>query len=158
MRGALLPAAALCLAACAPVPPPEDEIATFMFTANDFDELGFLLGRWSGTGPDGKPFFEAYRRTGPATLVSERYTDGTFARVVDGSTVALVDGRITSTWGEYTWRAEEIADGYASFAPVNAPSAFNWRRVDDATVEVSQYWTDEDGAAQNYTLTLKKIG
>ena len=129
-----------------------------MFTAPDLEKLDFLLGRWIGTGPDGKPFYEAYRRTGPTTLVSERYADETFSKIVDGSTVALEDGRITSTWGEFTWVADRIEDGLASFAPVNAPSAFTWRRLDSETVEVTQNWTDDKGVAQRYALTLRKIG
>lgn len=129
-----------------------------MFTTDDLGKLDFLLGRWVGTGPDGKPFYEAYRRTGTTVLVSERYADETFAQIVDGSTVALEDGRITSTWGEFTWIADRIEDGLASFAPANAPSAFTWRRVDGDTVEVMQNWTDDKGVAQSYALTLKKIG
>jgi hypothetical protein len=157
MRGAPALAAALALAACAPVPPAAAKQETAMFTASDLDKLDFLLGRWVGTGPDGKPFYEAYRRTGPTTLVSERYADETFAAIVDGSTVALEDGRITSTWGEFTWVADRIEVGLASFAPANAPSAFTWRRVDSETVEVTQNWTDDKGVAQSYALQLKKI-
>lgn len=129
-----------------------------MFNADDLGRLDFLLGRWVGTGPDGKPFYEAYCRTSPTTLVSERYADETFSTIIDGSTVALENGRITSTWGEFVWMADRIDDGLASFAPANAPSAFSWRRVDDRTVEVTQNWTDDKGVAQSYTITLKKIG
>ena len=157
MRGReLVAATALALAACAPVPPAAAQQESAMFTAQDLDKLDFLLGRWVGTGPDGKPFYEAYRRTSATTLVSERHADETFAQIVDGSTVALEDGRITSTWGEFTWTAERIEDGLASFAPANAPSAFTWRRVDHRTVEVTQNWTDENGVAQSYALQLMR--
>ena len=158
MRGALPVAAALALAACALVPPAVAQQETAMFTAADLDRLDFLLGRWVGTGPAGTPFYEASRRTSATTLVSERYADATFSKIVDGSTVALDGDRITSTWGEFTWMAEEVADGYVSFRPLNAPSAFAWRRVDAGTVEVTQNWTDDKGVAQGYTLTLRKIG
>ena len=127
-----------------------------MFTANDLDTLDFLVGRWVGTGPDGKPFHEGYRRASATTLVSERYGDETFSQIVDGSTVALENGRITSTWGEFTWQADRIEPGFASFKPVNAPSAFTWQRVDGETVEVTQKWTDENGVAQSYALQLKR--
>ncbi len=158
MRGALILGAALALTACAPVPSLAAQQETAMFTADDLAKLDFLLGRWVGTGPDGKPFYEAYRRANATTLVSERYSDETFSKIVDGSTVALDNGRITSTWGEFTWVADRIEDGLASFAPANAPSAFTWRRVDSETVEVTQNWTDDKGVAQSYALTLKKIG
>lgn len=158
MRGALILGAALALTACAPRPSFAAQQETAMFTADDLGKLDFLLGRWVGTGPDGKPFYEAYRRTNATTLVSERYSDETFSKIVDGSTVALDNGRITSTWGEFIWIADRIEDGLASFAPANAPSAFTWRRVDSETVEVTQNWTDDKGVAQSYALTLKKIG
>lgn len=155
--GGLLAATALALAVCAPAPPVAAQQESAMFTAQDLGKLDFLVGRWVGTGPDGKPFHEAYRRTSATTLVSERYADETFAKIVDGSTVALENGRITSTWGEFTWAADRIENGFASFAPANAPSAFTWRRVDDRTVEVTQNWIDENGDAQSYALQLKKI-
>ena len=149
-------ALALWLAACAPVPSVLAQQETAMFTADDLDKLDFLLGRWVCTGPDGKPFYEAYRRTDAATLVSERYSDATYFKIIDGSTVAYADGRFTSTWGEFTWTADRIEDGFASFVPANAPSAFTWRRVDARTVEVTQNWTDENGVAQSYALQLTR--
>lgn len=128
-----------------------------MFTADDLDKLGFLLGRWVGEGPDGKPFYEEYRRVDADTLVSERYDGEAFANIVDGSTVSLEDGAIYSRWGDFSWRADELQAGYASFAPVNAPSAFTWRSIDADTVEVTQNWTDENGVAQSYALQLDRI-
>ena len=109
-----------------------------MFDTDTMDHLAFLEGRWIGMGPDGKPFYEAYRRVDRNTLVSERYEDATFAKIVDGSSVTLEDGAIISRWGDYSWRADDVREGYASFAPVEAPSAFTWRRSDDDTVEVTQ--------------------
>ena len=71
MRGReLLAATALALAACAPVPPAAAQQESVMFTAQDVDKLDFLLGRWVGIGPDGKPFYEAYRRTSASMLHS----------------------------------------------------------------------------------------
>ena len=128
-----------------------------MFDSHALDALQFLEGRWVGTGPDGKPFYEAYRRVDDDTLVSERYEDETFGKIVDGSTVSLDEGEITSRWGDFTWRADEIRSGFASFAPINAPSAFTWRRIDDDTVEVTQRWRDESNEEQRYSLELKRI-
>lgn len=137
--------------------PREAKVEKTMFDRQSMDHLSFLEGRWSGKAPDGSMFYEEYTRVDPATLRSSRYKDATFAEVTDGSVVTLKDGQITSTWGEFTWRAVTITDGLASFEPVNAPSAFTWRRVDAATVEVTQKWTDEKGAAQAYTLTLQRV-
>ena len=88
---------------------------------------------------------------------SQRYKDASFADAIDGSAVALKDGKLISTWGEFTWEATSVAEGHVSFAPLNAPSSFSWRRVDANTVEVTQNWTDEKGAAQSYALELNRI-
>jgi len=138
------------LAACAPVESKFASTEQAMFDTDTMDHLAFLEGRWIGTGPDGRPFYEGYRRVDRNTLVSERYEDATYAKVVDGSTVTLEDGAIISRWGDYSWRADDVRAGYASFAPVEAPSAFTWRRIDDDTVQVTQRWTDDAGTEQTY--------
>ena len=148
--------AAMTMGGCATVDPMAEKPEARMFDSRTMDHLQFLEGRWIGAGPDGKPFYEAYRRVDANTLVSERYEDDRFAKLVDGSTVALDNGEITSRWGEYTWRADQVRAGFASFAPVNAPSAFTWRRIDADTVEVMQRWNDENGVEQSYALQLKR--
>lgn len=127
-----------------------------MFDSSSMDHFAFLEGRWVGTGPDGKPFYEGYRRIDAKTLISERYEDSTFSKIVDGSTVTLENGAIYSRWGDFSWRADDIRPGFASFAPVEAPSAFTWRRIDADTVGVTQRWTDEAGIEQEYALELKR--
>ena len=79
-----------------------------MHTQEQFRQLGFLEGRWVGTGPDGKPFYEQYAFTGPAELKSMRFKDERFAEQTDSSTVALQGDSIISTWGDFTWRASSI--------------------------------------------------
>jgi hypothetical protein len=123
----------------------------------DIAALKFLEGRWSGKGPDGSTFYEEYSFANATTFLSRRYSDATFAKSTDGSTVSLEDGKIISRWGEYSWEADAITEGLASFRPLNAPSSFSWRRVDSDTVEVTQKWTDEKGAAQSYSLTLTRV-
>ena len=128
-----------------------------LFTESTMEHLFFLEGRWSGTAPDGTVFYEAYDRPDPFTLRNQRYEDASFSKVTDGSIVAYKDGQITSTWGDFVWRASDIIDGRAAFEPVNAPSSFVWLRVDTNTVEVTQNWTDETGAPQTYSLTLNRV-
>ena len=149
--------AALALAGCASADYPNNVVDTYMFEPSALDHLHFLEGRWTGAGPDGQPFYEAYRRADANTLITERYGDASFERIVDGSTVSWEDGVITSRWGDFSWRAEEIRPGFAQFAPIDAPSTFTWRRVDAETTEVTQHWTDENGVEQSYELELKRI-
>ena len=136
--------------------PVEPQTATPMFTEEAMTSLKFLEGRWSGEAPDGSVFFEEYDFPDASTMRSRRYGDAGFAEVLDGSTVSLRDGKVTSTWGEFTWEAVSIDGDTAQFRPVNAPSSFSWRRVDANAVEVVQNWTDENGAPQRYSLILHR--
>lgn len=128
-----------------------------MFTASDFSHLKFLEGRWEGTGPDGKPFYEEYSFPSSTEMRSSRYADNTFSTVQDGSVVALHEGRVTSTWNEFTWQASELTDGKACFVPISAPSSFCWERVSINSVQVTQRWTDQNGQAQQYVVPLQRL-
>ena len=131
-----------------------------MFSLDDFAQLQFLEGRWKGIAPDGKEFFEEFTRPEPAVFQSHRFPDSAFtsqsAAQSDGATIRLQDGEVISQWGEYTWKASSLGADAADFEPVNAPSQFSWRRVDDATLEARQRWT-ADGKAQEFTLQLTRL-
>lgn len=127
-----------------------------MFSLDDFAQLRFLQGRWKGIAPDGKAFFEEYTRPEPAVFQSHRYPDSAFTGYTDGATISLKDGEVVSQWGDFTWKASRIDAAGADFEPVNAPSRFTWRRLDDTTLEAQQRWT-ADGKEQEYTLRLTKL-
>ena len=152
MRRALALIGAL---ACSPVSLASEP--TPLFTTNDFAHLTFLDGRWEGTGPDGKPFYEQYAFPDASHMRSTRFADAAFTQAQDGSVVALDAGRVTSTWGEFTWEASELSAGRACFIPVNAPSSFCWERVSDSEVTVTQRWTDEAGTPQSYAIPLRRL-
>jgi len=130
---------------------------TAMFNESDFSQIKFLEGRWKGIGPDGKEFFEEYVLAEPTLLRSLHYADATFNKATDGSKVALKDGEITSTWGEFTWRATSLTSSKACFEPVNAPSAFCWERAAPNSVTVTQRWTDGEGKEQSFVITLERV-
>ena len=131
--------------------------ATIMFNETGFSQIKFLEGRWKGVGPDGKTFFDEYVLAEPSVFRSIRHADATFSKATDESTVALKDGVITSTWGQFTWKATSLSASKACFEPVNAPSAFCWERVAPNTVTVTQRWTDSDGKEQSFVLTLNRL-
>ncbi|KQQ91948.1 hypothetical protein [Massilia sp. Leaf139] len=129
-----------------------------MFSLDDFSKLQFLEGRWKGQSPDGKEFFEQYDRLDQRTFRSRRFSNAAFDQHSDGSTITFLDGEVLSEWGKFTWRASEIGADHATFAPVNAPSQFIWRRVDDSTLEAHQRWsTDGDGEEQHYTIRMTRL-
>jgi len=127
-----------------------------MFTVDDFSRLEFLLGRWKGEGPDGKPFYEQYERSAPNVFRLRRFTDDSFTESGDGSTLTFEDSDVISQWGEFTWRASSIVPDAASFDPINAPGQFSWHRIDDDTLEARHRWTD-DGEERQSTITLTRM-
>ncbi len=128
-----------------------------MFTTQDFEHLRFLEGRWLGTAPNGSNFHEEYSFVGEGVMRSDRHADAAFNKSIDGSKVVLADGKVTSTWNDFTWQATEIVAGKACFEPINAPSSFCWTRISDDEVEVTQRWTDEQGAPQQYVVPLRRL-
>ncbi|WUR12255.1 hypothetical protein E7V67_021510 [[Empedobacter] haloabium] len=126
-----------------------------MFSIDDFAKLQFLQGRWKGTNPDGKEFTEEYQRPEPHVLQSHRREGAQTAEATAGARITLEDGEIYSRWGEQTWRAAEIHPDGATFTPVNAPSTFIWRLVDEATLEATQRW-NADGREQEHTVRLTR--
>ncbi|UJF23236.1 hypothetical protein [Shewanella sp. OMA3-2] len=128
-----------------------------MLTSSDFFHLKFLEGRWEGTGPDGKPFYEEYSFSSESQMESSRFADSSFREVKDGSSVTLKEGRITSQWNEFTWSASTISPGKACFEPINAPSSFCWESTSDSTVEVTQRWKDESGTEQKYVVPMRRL-
>ena len=127
-----------------------------MFSLDDFSQLQFLEGRWRGTAPDGKEFFEQYDRPEPTVFRSRRFPDGDFAEHTDGATISFKDGEVISQWGEFSWKASRIGRDCADFEPISAPSHFTWRRVDEATLEAHQRWT-ADGKEHQHTIRLTRM-
>ena len=137
--------------------PPHADQKSSVHSVDEIQLLRFLQGRWSGRAPDGSTFYEEYDFPSPTTLRSRRFADATFGQSSDGSTVTLEEGEIVSRWGEFTWRASEVSDGFVAFEPLNAPSRFSWRRISADRVDVVQNWTDESGVAQSYIVQLSRI-
>lgn len=127
-----------------------------MFSMDDFAQLQFLEGRWQGETPQGKALFEQYERPEPGVFKLRSFHDASFTGHSDGATITFRDGEVVSQWNEYSWRASRIAPGFAEFEPVNAPSRFNWRRLDDSMLETVQYWTAE-GKEQQYVHRMTRI-
>lgn len=131
--------------------------ASPMFNESSFSQIKFLEGRWKGIGPDGKEFFEEYVLAEPGLFRSLRHADSSFSKATDGSTVALKDGSVISTWGQFTWRATSLSTTKACFEPVNAPSSFCWERVAPDVVTVTQRWAGADGKEQSFVLKLSRV-
>jgi hypothetical protein len=128
-----------------------------MFSLDDFAKLHFLEGRWKGQSADGKDFYEEYDRPDQRTFRSRRFNSDAFTDHSEGSTITFLDGEVLSTWGEFTWRASEIGADHAAFAPVQAPTQFTWRRLDDGTLEAHQRWSTDGGEEQQHTIRMTRV-
>lgn len=127
-----------------------------MFSFDDFARLGFLEGYWKGEGADGKEFYEQYDRPEPGMFRSRRFASDAFDVHTEGSRITFHDGEVRSTWGTFSWRASSIGKDYATFEPINAPSRFTWRRVDESTLEAEQCWQAE-GKEQQHTIRMTRV-
>ncbi len=128
-----------------------------MFTESSFTQIRFLEGKWTGIGPDGKEFFEEYVLAEPGVFRSIRHANSGFNKATDGSTVALKDGVIVSTWGQYTWKAVSMNATKACFEPINAPSSFCWEQIAPDSVTVTQRWIGADGKEQSFVVKLTRF-
>jgi hypothetical protein len=151
-RGRICAPAMLTLSTCVTTQP-----SSIMFDESQFAQLHFLEGRFHGTGADRKPFFEEYVFTSGDRLEARRYSDSSFTAQIDSSAVTLVNGEVTSTWGEFTWRAISLAPTKACFNPINAPSSFCWERADDQTVVATHRWTGPEGNEQTQSISLTRV-
>ncbi len=128
-----------------------------VYTQDDFKQRKFLEGRWQGTDPKGAAFYEQYDFPDAVTLRSLRFPTQEFSKPTDTSTVVLKDGQILSQWGDFTWRAAEIATDKACFVPLKAPSSFCWKAAGPSGVEVTQRWLDANGKEQTMTMVLTRL-
>lgn len=128
-----------------------------MFDQAGFAQIRFLEGRWKGTAPDGKDFFEEYLIDRDGALQSNRFADATFGSRTDGSSVRLENGQVISVWGEFSWRATSLTANKACFEPINAPSSFCWEQMDPDNIRVTQRWNDKEGNPQEYSVALVRI-
>ena len=70
---------------------------------------------------------------------------------------ALASGCVTARTTGARWRAVAVTDEQACFEPINAPSAFCWRRTGDGSAEAVQRWKDQAGREQQYTGPLVRV-
>jgi hypothetical protein len=111
------------------------------FTAQNLRMLGWLEGKWRGTLPDGKPFFEGYRVLNDSTIAKYDYPDALATTPSDSGLITLRAGRITSGSGAMIWGVTQLSDGFVRFDPVQgARNSFVWRRTSAAEWIATLMW------------------
>lgn len=128
------------------------------FTLDDFRRLHWIAGRWRGTMPDGKSFYEQYRVVNDSTIEMSGHTDSTFAPSTDGSRIMLRDKRVVSESATSRYVATRLDSAGVDFTPERGRNAFTWARESDARWTATLRWTDAQGQPQTVVYPMQRIG
>jgi hypothetical protein len=126
-----------------PSPDPPAPVAVRV-SAEQFRALAWLDGRWRGTMPDGKPFFEGYRMLNDSTVRSYDYPDSTAVVPSDSGAISLRGGELVTGSGGREWVATELGEGFARFEPRRgAKNSFTWQRTGPDAWTATLRWAAE---------------
>jgi hypothetical protein len=131
---------------------------TGAFPFESFRHLRFVEGRWRGTMPDGKPFFEEYRFLNDTTILKLDFPDSTFAKASDSSRVELRDSTVANESTSSRYVATRLDSLGADFAPhFGATNTFTWARESPTKWIATIRWTDRDGKPQSVVYPMIKV-
>jgi hypothetical protein len=109
--------------------PPAQTTPSAQVSADAFNTLRWLEGRWVGSGETQPPFYEEYKFVDDSTAVSRSYADSTFRSVTDSSVIRLRSGTLESVGNSTRYIAVAIAADSVVFAPgAGARNGFRWHR------------------------------
>lgn len=127
-------------------------------TLADFRQLHWLAGRWRGTMPDGKHFYEGYTLANDSTLRMHSFTDSAFRASTDSSMIQLRNGVVSNEGGRARWVATRVDSTGADFAPERgASNHFTWTRQSPTRWTATLRTADPDGRPQTVVYSLQKI-
>jgi hypothetical protein len=146
------------ITACTSTKPPAFPTAPVTVTTAQFQSLGWLAGRWHGTGA-GMSFYESYAVLDDSTIQAFGWSDSTFAQATDSSQLRLRSGQVSRGRGE---EARYVATAWDStalhFEPRGgATNAFTWRKESADAWVATLTWTDNEGKAQGRVYKMARI-
>ena len=128
----IVPSLVLCMLAAGcgrKEPKPAEAPLARVVSAAEFGGLRWLEGRWAGTLPDGKGFYEGYRFADDSTIVSYEYPDSATLVPSDSGRITLRGGTVRSGVEPNGYLVTELADGRVHFEPMGTRrNNFTWRR------------------------------
>lgn len=160
--------AMLALGACGPRPVtssapgdaatgPTVGLAARAVSVAEFGTLRWLEGRWRGTQPDGRPFYESYRVADDSTITT--YPDATSTTPSDSGAVALRGGVVATGSGGARWVVAELEPGRVHFAPDgSAQNHFTWvRRSPDAWTATLVWPATPERSAREVVYEMQRL-
>jgi hypothetical protein len=128
------------------------------FGFESFKSLRFLEGRWRGTMPDGKPFFEEYRFLDDTTILKLAYADATFAKSTDSSRIELRDSTVADMGKTSRYVASRLDSLGADFIPqFGATNTFTWAKESPTRWLATIRWTDRNGQPQSVVYPMERV-
>jgi hypothetical protein len=104
-----------------------------MVTADEFQSLRWIEGRWRGSGSEVSPFYESYEFISDTVIRIRSYADAAFQRPNDSSLVVLSAGLI-QLGGPVRWQASTMDSQSVRFIPLgDAPNTVTWRQATDTS-------------------------
>lgn len=128
------------------------------FGFDSFRHLRFLEGRWRGTMPDGKSFFEEYRFLDDTTILKLDYPDATFAKSTDSSRIELRDSTVADLGKTSRYVASRLDSLGADFIPhFGATNTFTWARESPTRWTATIRFSDRNGQPQSIVYPMVKM-
>jgi hypothetical protein len=159
MRFPVVTAAIFALAACTPAEPGAQVAGPARVTTEQFRTIGWMTGRWRGTGPDGAPFYESYQLADDSTLKGHTWADSTFAKVADSSVITLRGGEVRSGVAPNGYVVTSWAGDAIRFDPRGtSANGFTWAKLDTDHWLATLTWTDRQGRAQQRVYRMVRVG
>ncbi|MEO8591404.1 MAG: hypothetical protein ABI432_18635 [Flavobacteriales bacterium] len=149
----LLCASVASVTGCGPADRSDNSAATV--TAEQFQQLGWIAGKWRGAEAGGAPFFESYSMLDDSTLGVASFSDSAFTSLTGTpSMISLRDGRVTNGDAVVTqWDAGSI-----HFEPRGkAMNSYTWRKETPDRWTARLHWNDKDGTPRERTYVLTRV-
>ncbi|HSA55348.1 MAG TPA: hypothetical protein VLE53_06565 [Gemmatimonadaceae bacterium] len=140
-----------------PAAEPAEATEALRVTAEQFQGLRWLEGRWRGAEPGGAPFFESYRFVDDSTIQSYTYADSSFTAASDSGLIRLRGDSVTSGWPVPRYVVTAIATDSVYFAALpGAANDFTWRFVETGHWTARLTW-DSAGVARERIYEMRAI-
>ena len=98
-------------------------------TRPQFQQLGWLIGAWRGSGGAYPSFFEEYRLVNDSTIQMRSFSDSTFQVASDSSTIAWRGGAMQSRSARSVYVVTEVTPTSIRFIRQRGTSGHTFTRV-----------------------------